>query len=457
MNAIDAVAAGLAQAGAESIYNFPGFHSHEIAEALGMKQISLNERVAYAEAYGSCLAGSRSVVTFKNVGLNVACDAFLHSLLGGVNAGMVVVVTDDTYVVGSQEFQDSRHYFDFYGGLWYEPSSPQQAYEIALKAFALSEEFDVPVVIRLTGSYFASKKFFAKHLRLDESKKAYDIVLKREKYVIHPYYFSVQEKMLSRKQAKIDNYVSSCTSTIQKKNTEGVIVFGARESDVNSKDILEICTLPLPKRAILEFIDVHETVEVLEDGDNYVLEKIIAMVSTSNITGAPPLERGIQTEFTKWSAYEDIFGIINKALVGKLVAGDITQFTVETTDTIQVALSLGTAVGTAIGMAGVRGEAYAIVGDTSFLHEGRGVLEEARRRGLKIGVIVIDNGMSWCTGGQIPADSIDLIMDNCAASVDVRDQHNVHELQVAMSHLVNSEGVHVLRILVPRVENMTRQ
>ena len=80
---VSALAEGLKDAGVECVYNFPGFHSHEIAEQLGCTQISINERVAYSEAFGAAVAGARSVVTMKTVGLNIALDAFLHSLIAG--------------------------------------------------------------------------------------------------------------------------------------------------------------------------------------------------------------------------------------------------------------------------------------------------------------------------------------------------------------------------------------
>jgi indolepyruvate ferredoxin oxidoreductase alpha subunit len=443
---IESIVIGLQDGGVKSVYNFPGFHSHEIAEGLGMRQISLNERAAYAEGYGASLAGSRTVVAFKNVGLNVASDAFLHSIIGGVNAGLVVVVTDDILVVGSQESQDSRHYFDFYGGFWYEPESPQDAYNFACEAFALSEQLDVPIVIRLTGSFFANTSAYTRgHLRKDSSR-AY--IKRPEKHIVHPYYFKRQEINLNKKRRQIEAYVEKLND-VPVNTSRGLIVFGSANTTNREDDILRVKTLPLPQSQILTFIKAHDGVEIVEDGDEYVHKKIAALLGGALLTSAVQSERGVVSKFVKWNRDEIIFNEINAVLRSKPVTGDITQFTVETTNTIDVALSLGVAVSTAIGIADVKGEAYAIVGDTSFLHEGIGVIDEAVTRNLNVGVIIIDNGVSWCTGGQIPAGSLDTIMGlTNSQTIDCTGSFDITTLKDALCRLESTEGVRILRIHV---------
>jgi indolepyruvate ferredoxin oxidoreductase alpha subunit len=455
--ALEAVATGLRDGGVESVYNFPGFHSHEIAEFLGVTQISLNERVAYAEAYGASVAGSRSVVTFKNVGLNVAADAFLHSLIGGVNAGLVIVVTDDTLVVGSQEFQDSRHFYDFYGGIWLEPTTVQEAYDMAQESFVLSERLDLPVVIRLGGVFFQQKGEFERRSHLKVAPRKKEILPDPKKYVVHPYYFTTQERRLKEKRTAAQKYVDSIAKKPHPQHEVGVIVCGPTSRPLRGVDVMTVTTLPIPMAAVHEFIAEHNDVTVYEDGDPVVHDKISATLSQSSIlhTAAHP-PRGVLTKFVKWQAYEGIFSVINHALAGKYVSGDITQFTVETTDTVGVALSLGVAVGTAIGVAEVQKEAFAIVGDTSFLHEGRGVVEEARKRGVRVGIIILDNGISWCTGGQTAADDIGLVMEAYpSATVDARDGR-AEDIGEAIARFDETNGVFIIRILVPYVAPLRR-
>lgn len=445
---IGSVVAGLQDGGVKSVYNFPGFHSHEIAEELGMLQISLNERAAYASAYGASLAGNRTVVTFKNVGMNVASDAFLHSIIGGVNAGLVVVVTDDITVVGSQESQDSRHYFDFYGGFWYEPESAQDAYDFCRGAFSLSEQLDVPVVLRLTGSFFDSASNFKRSTPKEDEARSY--VKNPEKYVVHPYYFKQQEARLSEKHKQIDEYAKSKHALSPKKTSNGVIVFGSANSENTGDDTLTVKTLPLPSVQILDFVRSHDRIKIVEEGNGYVYEKIGALTGETSLERASQAERGVKTKFVKWDSYEVIFKEIHTFLHDKPVTGDITQFTVETTDTIDVALSLGVAVSTAIGIAEAMGESYAIVGDTSFLHEGRGIVDEAVVRRLNLGIIIIDNGVSWCTGGQTPAGSIDSVMNEVVSrSVDCTELSDMTGLRQALREFRFASGVRILRIRVP--------
>ena len=85
----------------------------------------------------------------KHVGLNVAADPFINSALVGIHGGLVVAVADDPGMHTSQNEQDSRFYADFARVLCLEPATQQEAYDMTLEAFDLSERFHVPVMVRL--------------------------------------------------------------------------------------------------------------------------------------------------------------------------------------------------------------------------------------------------------------------------------------------------------------------
>lgn len=125
-------------------------------------------------------------------------------------------------------------------------------------------------------------------------------------------------------------------------------------------------------------------------------------------------------------------------------------------NTLVVALALGVAVSTAIGVSEVLGKSYAIVGDTSFLHEGRGILEEARRRKVNLGIIILDNQMSWCTGGQVAADSVDLAIagySNVTVDLCLEDIDNLAKWLDSFRKL---KGLNILRIRLPYLEPIIR-
>lgn len=450
---VKAIAQGLKDGGVEQIYNFPGFYSHDITAALDDPRMALSERVAFAEGFGSSLAGKRTVVAFKNVGLNVASDAFLHSVIAGVRAGLVLVLTDDIAVWGSQESQDSRHYFDFYGGLWLEPSSLQQAYDYAYEAFDLSEKMDMPVVLRLANSFFELKGSFKA-----EGKKAARSDLRPvrpESFVVHPYFYKKQEERLNERNKEIARWVEDSTIFPKFKFETGVIISGAmpyKDIDHEAVDILHVTTLPLPTDKINAFIESHENLIVQEDGDDYIAEKVRALANTKMIKAQIPKQRGTAVTFTKWKRHEKFFKALAEVKEDTIVSGEITQFTVETYNTVDVALSLGSAVSVAIGHAEASKKfTFCLSGDCSLLHEGVGIIDEAVQRNVKLGLVIFDNHASWCTGGQPPIGDVMRVVENPKVKrfyldYDVATSEDITEILLAMKRF---EGVSVLHLKVP--------
>jgi indolepyruvate ferredoxin oxidoreductase alpha subunit len=86
----------------------------------------------------------------KHVGLNVAADSLMYVASTGTEAGLVVVSADDPAMHSSQNEQDNRTFAKFARIPCLEPSDSQQAKDLMAEAFALSERFDTPVLLRLT-------------------------------------------------------------------------------------------------------------------------------------------------------------------------------------------------------------------------------------------------------------------------------------------------------------------
>ena len=154
----EAVGLGAIHAGITAAYAYPGTPSTEIlefvidhAERHGSPHAawSVNEKTAYEEALGTCFAGRRALVSMKHVGLNVAADPFVNAALVATHGGLVVAVADDPGMHSSQNEQDSRFYADFARVVCLEPASQQEAYDMTVEAFDLSERFAVPVMVRL--------------------------------------------------------------------------------------------------------------------------------------------------------------------------------------------------------------------------------------------------------------------------------------------------------------------
>ena len=130
----------------------------------------------------------------KHVGLNVAADPFMTLSLTGVNAGLVVVSADDPGMHSSQNEQDNRHYARFAKVPMLEPSDSQEAYDFVAEAFALSEEFDTPVLLRTTtrSRTAAAASCRGRPSQLEPRDYARDIA----KYVMVPQYARERNRLV---------------------------------------------------------------------------------------------------------------------------------------------------------------------------------------------------------------------------------------------------------------------
>ena len=152
-----AIAIGALSSGVKLVAGYPGTPSSEIIETIfhvpheGVHlQWSVNEKAAMEVAAASAYSGARSLVTMKQVGLNVASDPLMSLAYVGVKGGMVVVSADDPGPISSQTEQDTRRFASFCRIPVFDPASPEQAFEMIQDAFELSEKYGTPVLFRPT-------------------------------------------------------------------------------------------------------------------------------------------------------------------------------------------------------------------------------------------------------------------------------------------------------------------
>ncbi|MBP5313446.1 MAG: indolepyruvate ferredoxin oxidoreductase subunit alpha [Eggerthellaceae bacterium] len=149
----EAAARGAWEAGATFGSAYPGTPSTECMEAFAeyddvYAEWAINEKVAYESAIGASVAGARVLTTMKHVGVNVAADPMFTSAYTGVNGGFVIFAADDPGMHSSQNCQDSRFYALASHIPCLEPSDSNEAYAYTKTAYALSERFDVPLMVR---------------------------------------------------------------------------------------------------------------------------------------------------------------------------------------------------------------------------------------------------------------------------------------------------------------------
>lgn len=156
----EAIARGIVEAGCEVATAYPGTPSSEILPSIAMYSDELetntqvewgaNEKVAYETALGATYTGKRSCAVMKQVGLDVAADPFMTSASFKLNAGMVLVVSDDPGCHASQTDQDSR-YFAMYARIpCFDPCDAREARDMAKDAYELSEKHRVVTMLRPT-------------------------------------------------------------------------------------------------------------------------------------------------------------------------------------------------------------------------------------------------------------------------------------------------------------------
>lgn len=153
----EAIALGAIAAGVNLVSGYPGTPSTEVLETIAKRrpeniyvEWSVNEKAAMEVAVGAAYSGARSLVTMKQVGLNVASDPLMSLEYIGVKGGMVILVADDPGPISSQTEQDTRHFAYFSKLPCFDPSSAQEAYEMIQEACACSEKYKTPVFLRPT-------------------------------------------------------------------------------------------------------------------------------------------------------------------------------------------------------------------------------------------------------------------------------------------------------------------
>ena len=153
----EAIAMGAIAAGVNLTAGYPGTPSTEVLETMAKRrpdhvyvEWSVNEKAALETAAGASYAGARTMVTMKQVGLNVASDPLMCVEYIGVKGGMVILVADDPGPISSQTEQDTRTFAMYSKCPCFDPSSVQEAYEMVQEAFEVSERYGTPVFLRPT-------------------------------------------------------------------------------------------------------------------------------------------------------------------------------------------------------------------------------------------------------------------------------------------------------------------
>ena len=284
----EAVAWGLYHGGLRVISSYPGTPSTEITEFLSKHddihtEWAPNEKVACEAAFGASLAGARSACAMKHVGLNVAADPLFTLSYTGVTGGLVICVADDPAMHSSQNEQDSRHYAIAAKVPMLEPSDSAEAYAFAKSAFALSEEYDTPVILRMCTRIAHSQCTVDLGERENTPLKEY--VKQPAKYIMMPGYAKVRHPLVEQRTERLKALAEDCAyNRVENHGSKiGIITSGCsylyvKEVFGDSVSILKIgMPNPLPEKLIRDFAASVEKLYVIEELDPVIENHVRAM------------------------------------------------------------------------------------------------------------------------------------------------------------------------------------
>lgn len=436
----EAIARGAYEAGACIAAAYPGTPSTEILENTAKyKDIyaewSVNEKVAFEVAYGGAVGGKRSLAAMKHVGVNVASDALMTAAYTGVNAGLVFISADDPGMHSSQNEQDNRYYARFAQIPMLEPTSSQEAKDFTKLAFEISEEFDTPVMIRMTTRICHGKGI----VELQDRQEIDDRGYKKDpqKYVMIPANARKRHVIVKERQAKLAEYVERLAINIITKSDSdvGVISSGvayqyAREAMPDASFLKLGMTNPLPMKMIKEFIDSHQTVYVVEELEPFLEDQIKAAglevigkeifpnvgefsseLIKQKIGGvvAAPVNDDLPARPPVMCAgcpHRAVFNALKKNRA--VISGDIGCYTLSTLpplNALDSCLCMGASVGMAQGFIRSMPERKAqrvvsVLGDSTFIHSGIPSLVNAVYNKAKLTIVILDNRTTAMTGHQ---------------------------------------------------------
>lgn len=436
-------------------FSYPGTPATEIfefiseaarAEGKVSARWSANEKVAYEEALGMSYAGRRAIVSMKHVGLNVAADPFINSALTGVNGGLVVVVADDPGMHSSQNEQDSRYYGEFAQIPVLEPANQQEAYDLTRAAFALSEKFNLPVLIRLVTRL--------SHSRANVRVREPDPPLEGQLPVPDPNSWTLVPSNARRRFRRLLTMQPVLREWSEKwpqnelklAGRRGILASGiaynyVREVLAGRDDfsLARVVTYPLPVAQIRSLVDHCDEIFVVEEGYPFIEKRLTGLLGLAGkavhgkLDGTLPPDGELTPDLVatalgqpfaaatpavddltnrppalcRGCPHADTFKAIidaTAAFPGAKLFSDIGCYTLGVLPpyrAVHSCVDMGASIAMAHGAA--QAGAYPVlctIGDSTFSHSGMTPLIGAVRANADITVFILDNAIVAMTGGQ---------------------------------------------------------
>ena len=499
----EAIARGLLENGCCFAASYPGTPASEIlssfvqigkaAESPAVGEWSINEKVAFETSLAVSYSGGRAAVSMKQVGLNVACDPLMSSAYTGVKGGFLVISADDPGPHSSQTEQDSRMMAMMAKIPVLDPSSPQEAKEMIQLGYQISEEFEIPVMIRPTTRVCHSRQGVSLG-EISTPAVPAGFLKDPQRWAATPRYRLVLHQQLNQKMETIAEKYGrkSFLRILGGKNASQCILSSGvalahtydllKELKLENKIALYQVKMPFPlnAKAIWEKVNTYQDILVIEETDP-VMEMQLAM--RERIKGRldrsiPPqgelvpdvLEDGLRTFAGKapekrpapagrprrptlcpGCPHRAAFYAIRQAFPNGIYPSDIGCYTLGLNlGAVDTVLCMGATISQAAGfyhayrMKGEFPPIVATIGDSTFYHAGLPPLVNAVHNGAKFILVLLDNSTTAMTGNQ-PTPGMEVLADGRTGKA------------VSMDELVKASGVKSLSVVDPySLEGMTQ-
>ncbi|MBW1974272.1 MAG: indolepyruvate ferredoxin oxidoreductase subunit alpha [Deltaproteobacteria bacterium] len=484
----EAIAYGLIEEGCRIAASYPGTPASEImgtlvrlkdSESIEWLHVewSINEKVAFETALAGAYSGLRSAVMMKQVGLNVASDPLMSAAYTGVKGGFTIISADDPGPHSSQTEQDSRFYAMLAKIPVLDPSSPEEAKNMVSTAFATSEKYEIPVMIRPTTRVC--------HARQDVIVKGYQHVETKSptfeknpsRWAATPKFRFLLHKQLNEKLREI----ASANEISIPGNGSTTCILASGVAWANAKEVMDELNLhdrvhlikvnmpyPLPDSFLKTVLNAHQKVLVLEETYPVIeyqfrdRQKVSGRLDGTVPSQGELLPEKIEDIIRSWLGIEQakrpvpedlptrrptlcpgcghrpVFYAIRKVFPKGIYPGDIGCYTLGINiGAVDTVLCMGASIAQAAGFFhSFNGNdkmppIVATIGDSTFFHAGIPPLINGVVQGARFVLVILDNRTTAMTGHQpIPPISIENMVRACGVEfVRVADPYDLKSLE----------------------------
>ncbi|NLD56739.1 MAG: indolepyruvate ferredoxin oxidoreductase subunit alpha [Methanomicrobiales archaeon] len=505
----EAIAHACLEAGVDFVSGYPGTPSSEVIDTLRVQpdrsyylEWSVNEKVALENALAAAWCGVRAICTMKHVGLNVAADPLMTSAYTGVTGGLVIMSADDPFAHSSQNEQDSRCYAHFARVPCLDPSGVQEAHDLIPVAFALSEEFNIPVIFRPTTRICHSKGDVELGAVTKSTRKG-NFTKDPRQYVVIPAHTRVLHKKLNEKQPAIKKRIVELgLNRAEVRGKSAIIASGIGASYVEELlpegvSFMKIAAYPIDEEWLGAFVRQHEKVLVIEELAPEVEECVRQVAGTVEVFGKKSGHAPFEGELSPTAVaaimekagvhpkiplaviepvpgvparppilcagclHRSAFYAIKKVFRDAIYPSDIGCYTLGLQlGAVDTTICMGASITNASGIAhsGEPRDVICTIGDSTFLHTGIQGLLNAVYNGANMTVVILDNRITAMTGHQpnpnsgatacgveTPPVSLDAICRACGATfVETVDPYDVTGMVSVLQEAKKKTGVKVI-------------